>query len=126
MRNRASLDSRCPAEAWLGSQSQGDRAAGAGGRDPSRQKAAEASEIISGRPLRPDDELRPSRSPDREGPQAADAGGDRRGYPRDLTVEVARSFTAHRVVEVLQYLFAIRDVPEGNRSDNGPEFLAPK
>jgi len=41
-----------------------------------------------------------------------------------LTIEVARSFTAYDVVGVLQYLFAIRGVPEHIRSDNGPEFVA--
>ena len=28
-----------------------------------------------------------------------------------LAIEVARSFTAHRVVEVLQYLFGVRALP---------------
>ena len=41
-----------------------------------------------------------------------------------LAIEVAWSFTARRVVEVLQYLFAIRGAPEHLRSDNGPEFVA--
>ena len=41
-----------------------------------------------------------------------------------LAIEVAWSFTARQVVEVLGYLFAIRGVPEHLRSDNGPEFVA--
>jgi transposase InsO family protein len=41
-----------------------------------------------------------------------------------LAIEVAWSFTAQRVVEVLQYLFAVRGAPEHLRSDNGPEFVA--
>jgi putative transposase len=41
-----------------------------------------------------------------------------------LAIEVARSFKAMQVVEVLQYLFAIRGAPEHIRSDNGPEFVA--
>jgi len=41
-----------------------------------------------------------------------------------LAIEVAWSFTARRVVEVLQYLFAVRGAPEHIRSDNGPEFVA--
>jgi transposase InsO family protein len=41
-----------------------------------------------------------------------------------LAIEVAWSFTAERVVEVLQYLFAVRGAPEHLRSDNGPEFVA--
>jgi putative transposase len=41
-----------------------------------------------------------------------------------LAIEVAWSFTAERVVEVLQYLFAVRGAPEHIRSDNGPEFVA--
>jgi len=41
-----------------------------------------------------------------------------------LAIEVAWSFTACRVVEVLQYLFAVRGAPEHIRSDNGPEFVA--
>ncbi|MBM4004797.1 MAG: DDE-type integrase/transposase/recombinase, partial [Planctomycetes bacterium] len=39
-------------------------------------------------------------------------------------IEVAWSFTACRVVEVLQYLFAVRGAPEHIRSDSGPEFVA--
>jgi putative transposase len=41
-----------------------------------------------------------------------------------LAIEVAWSFTAAQVVEVLGYLFAVRGVPEHLRSDNGPEFVA--
>jgi transposase InsO family protein len=41
-----------------------------------------------------------------------------------LAIEVTRSFTAQDVIGVLQYLFAIRGVPEHLRSDNGPEFVA--
>lgn len=41
-----------------------------------------------------------------------------------LAIEVAWSFMAERVVEVLQYLFAVRGAPEHLRSDNGPEFVA--
>ena len=41
-----------------------------------------------------------------------------------LAIEVAWSFTARQVVDVLCYLFAIRGVPEHLRSDNGPEFVA--
>ena len=41
-----------------------------------------------------------------------------------LAIEVARSFTARQVVEVLQFLFAVRGVPKFIRSDNGPEFVA--
>ena len=41
-----------------------------------------------------------------------------------LAIEVAWSFTAQRVIEVLQYLFAVRGAPEHLRSDNGPEFIA--
>ena len=41
-----------------------------------------------------------------------------------LAIEVARSFTAQDVIGVLQYLFAIRGVPEHLRSDNGSEFVA--
>jgi putative transposase len=42
----------------------------------------------------------------------------------NLAIEVAWSFTSHQVVEVLQYLFAVRGAPEHLRSDNGPEFVA--
>lgn len=41
-----------------------------------------------------------------------------------LAIEVAWSFTATRVTEVLQYLFGVRGAPEHLRSDNGPEFIA--
>ncbi len=41
-----------------------------------------------------------------------------------LAIEVAWSFTARRVVDVLGYLFAVRGAPEHIRSDNGPEFVA--
>ena len=41
-----------------------------------------------------------------------------------LAIEVARSFTARQVVEVLRYLFAVRGTPKCLRSDNGPEFVA--
>lgn len=41
-----------------------------------------------------------------------------------LAIEVARSFTAQRVLDVLGYLFAVRGAPEHIRSDNGPEFVA--
>ncbi len=39
-------------------------------------------------------------------------------------IEVAWSFTAAQVVEVLGYLFAVRGVPEHISSDNCPEFVA--
>ena len=41
-----------------------------------------------------------------------------------LAIEVAPSFTAQRVLDVLGYLFAVRGAPEHIRSDNGPEFVA--
>jgi transposase InsO family protein len=41
-----------------------------------------------------------------------------------LAIEVAWSFTAERVIEVLQYVFAVRGAPAHLRSDNGPEFVA--
>lgn len=41
-----------------------------------------------------------------------------------LAIEVAWSWTARQVVDVLGYLFAIRGAPEHLRSDNGPEFVA--
>ena len=41
-----------------------------------------------------------------------------------LAIEVARSFTAKDVIDVLQYLFAVRGTPQHIRSDNGPEFVA--
>jgi putative transposase len=46
-------------------------------------------------------------------------------YTREcLAIEVARSFTSDDVVSLLQYLFAVRGVPDYLRSDNGPEFVA--
>ena len=46
-------------------------------------------------------------------------------YTREcLAIEVSRSFTGRHVVDVLQYLFAVRGTPEYLRSDNGPEFVA--
>lgn len=42
----------------------------------------------------------------------------------NLAIEVAWSFTARQVVDVLGYLFAVRGIPEHIRSDNGPEFVA--
>jgi len=41
-----------------------------------------------------------------------------------LAIEVAWSWTARQVVDVLGYLFAVRGAPEHIRSDNGPEFVA--
>lgn len=41
-----------------------------------------------------------------------------------LALEVARSFTAQGVVDVLRYLFAVRGRPRYIRSDNGSEFVA--
>ena len=41
-----------------------------------------------------------------------------------LAIEVAWSFTARQVLEVLGYLFAVRGTPDHLRSDNGPEFVA--
>ena len=41
-----------------------------------------------------------------------------------LAIEIAWSWTARQVVEVLQFLFAVRGAPEHIRSDNGPEFVA--
>jgi transposase InsO family protein len=41
-----------------------------------------------------------------------------------LAIEVGRTFTAHDVKLMLQYLFAVRGAPEHIRSDNGPEFIA--
>jgi len=41
-----------------------------------------------------------------------------------LAIEVGRRFTSDDVIGVLQYLFAIRGVPDHIRSDNGPEFVA--
>jgi putative transposase len=46
-------------------------------------------------------------------------------YTREcLAIEVARSFAAKDVIDVLQYLFAVRGRPAHLRSDNGPEFVA--
>ena len=46
-------------------------------------------------------------------------------YTREcLALEVDRSITADRIVEVLTSLFMIRGVPKHIRSDNGPEFIA--
>jgi putative transposase len=42
----------------------------------------------------------------------------------NLAIEVAWSFKSRQVIEVLQYLFAVRGAPEHLRSDNGPEFVA--
>jgi len=41
-----------------------------------------------------------------------------------LTIEVGRSIKSKDVIEVLEYLFAVRGVPGFIRSDNGPEFIA--
>ena len=41
-----------------------------------------------------------------------------------LAIEVAWSFKSQQVIEVLQYLFAVRGAPENLKSDNGPEFVA--
>jgi transposase InsO family protein len=46
-------------------------------------------------------------------------------YTREsLAIEAGRSFTSGQVIEVLQYLFAVRGRPQYIRSDNGPEFVA--
>lgn len=46
-------------------------------------------------------------------------------WTRELPViEVGRSITSKDVIEVLEYLFAVRGVPRFIRSDNGPEFIA--
>jgi len=46
-------------------------------------------------------------------------------YTREcLAIEVGRSLTARDVIHVLDYLFAVRGVPQFIRSDNGPEFIA--
>ena len=46
-------------------------------------------------------------------------------YTREcLALEVARSITADRVLDVLTSLFLMRGVPKHIRSDNGPEFIA--
>jgi hypothetical protein len=39
-------------------------------------------------------------------------------------LEVDRSITAERVLDVLTNLFLTRGVPQHIRSDNGPEFIA--
>jgi transposase InsO family protein len=41
-----------------------------------------------------------------------------------LTIEVGRSIKSKDVIAVLEYLFAVRGVPEFIRSDNGTEFIA--
>ena len=41
-----------------------------------------------------------------------------------LAIEVAWSFKSPQVIDVLQYLFAVRGAPEQLRSDNGPEFVS--
>ena len=41
-----------------------------------------------------------------------------------LAIEVARSFRAQDVVNLLEYLLAVRPAPQYIRSDNGPEFVA--
>ena len=41
-----------------------------------------------------------------------------------LAIEVARSFTHERVIEVLARLIARYGCPQYIRSDNGPEFIA--
>jgi hypothetical protein len=43
---------------------------------------------------------------------------------RGLEIEVGRKLTSDDVIGVLQYLFAIRGIPEHIRGDNGPEFVA--
>ena len=46
-------------------------------------------------------------------------------YTREcLALEVDRSITAEKVIDVLAELFRIRAVPKHIRSDNGPEFIA--
>ncbi|MDB4331783.1 DDE-type integrase/transposase/recombinase [bacterium] len=46
-------------------------------------------------------------------------------YTREcLAIEVGRSFIPKDVIDVLQYLFAVRGTPEHIRSDNGPEFVS--
>ena len=46
-------------------------------------------------------------------------------YTREcLALEVDRSITADKVVDVLTNLFLTRGVPKHIRSDNGPEFIA--
>lgn len=41
-----------------------------------------------------------------------------------LAIRVARSFPSESVIDVLEWLFLTRGVPEHIRSDNGPEFTA--
>lgn len=46
-------------------------------------------------------------------------------YTREcLTLKVDRGITAEDVIDTLAELFAMRGVPRGIRSDNGPEFVA--
>ena len=46
-------------------------------------------------------------------------------YTREcLALEVDRSITAEKLIDVLVELFRIRGVPKHIRSDNGPEFIA--
>lgn len=46
-------------------------------------------------------------------------------YTREcLALEADRHFTAKDVIRTLNYLFAVRGVPQHIRSDNGPEFVA--
>jgi putative transposase len=46
-------------------------------------------------------------------------------YTREcLALEVDRSITADRIVDILTSLFLTRGVPKHIRSDNGPEFIA--
>ncbi len=46
-------------------------------------------------------------------------------YTREcLALEVDRSITAERVLDILTHLFLTRGVPAHIRSDNGPEFIA--
>jgi putative transposase len=46
-------------------------------------------------------------------------------YTREcLALEVDRSITADRVLDILTNLFLTRGVPKHIRSDNGPEFIA--
>ena len=41
-----------------------------------------------------------------------------------LAIDINRTIKGPDVVEVLRYLFAVRDEPEFIRSDNGPEFAS--
>ena len=41
-----------------------------------------------------------------------------------LMLYAARSISSKRVIDILDWLFATRDVPQHLRSDNGPEFVA--